>query len=44
MPLAPAGGQGTLCEFLPAAVTFQHFMFSIGNKVIVSRNSTEEEK
>lgn len=35
MPLPPAGAWSTICEVLSATVTFQCFIFSIGNKVSV---------
>lgn len=44
MPLTPAGGQSTIYEFPSAIVTFQCFIFSIGNKVMIGRSSSEEEK
>lgn len=35
MPLPSSGGWNTTYEFLSAIVTFQSFIFSIGNKVSV---------
>lgn len=35
MPLPSSGGWNTIYEFFSAIVTFQSFIFSIGNKVSV---------